>query len=73
MKHRAKADNFPEILGVASIGSRGQIVIPKEARAALGLNPGDNLITMVHSDKLIFIPKKELKKFVKHLTSHLNI
>jgi AbrB family looped-hinge helix DNA binding protein len=34
--------------GSVTVGERGQIVIPSEARAELGINPGDKLLVMRH-------------------------
>ncbi|HMS55168.1 MAG TPA: AbrB/MazE/SpoVT family DNA-binding domain-containing protein [Fimbriimonadaceae bacterium] len=34
--------------GSVTVGERGQIVIPAEARAELGINPGDKLLVMRH-------------------------
>ena len=34
--------------GTATVGERGQVVIPAEARAELGIQPGDKLIMMRH-------------------------
>jgi AbrB family looped-hinge helix DNA binding protein len=34
--------------GSATIGERGQVVIPAEARGELGLNPGDKVLIMRH-------------------------
>lgn len=34
--------------GAATVGERGQIVIPAEARASLNIRPGDKLIIMRH-------------------------
>ncbi|MBQ0125754.1 MAG: AbrB/MazE/SpoVT family DNA-binding domain-containing protein [Clostridiales bacterium] len=41
------------------IGEKGQFVIPKEARALFGINPGDTIILLAHKDRCITIPKKE--------------
>ena len=35
------------ILGAVKVGQKGQIVIPKEARALLGVQPGDSLVVLV--------------------------
>ena len=34
--------------GSATVGDRGQIVIPAEARHELGINPGDKVLIMRH-------------------------
>jgi AbrB family looped-hinge helix DNA binding protein len=34
--------------GSVTVGERGQIVIPAEARAELGVQPGDKLLVMQH-------------------------
>lgn len=36
------------IYGMVTVGERGQIVIPAEARRDLGIEPGDKLIVMRH-------------------------
>lgn len=36
------------IYGMVTVGERGQIVIPAEARRDLGIEPGDKLIIMRH-------------------------
>lgn len=34
--------------GMVTVGERGQIVIPAEARRELGIEPGDKLVVMRH-------------------------
>jgi AbrB family looped-hinge helix DNA binding protein len=34
--------------GTATVGQRGQIVIPAEAREELGISPGDKILIMRH-------------------------
>jgi len=34
--------------GAVTVGERGQIVIPAEARTELGIKPGDKLLIMKH-------------------------
>ncbi len=34
--------------GAATVGERGQVVIPAHARADLGIKPGDKLLIMKH-------------------------
>jgi AbrB family looped-hinge helix DNA binding protein len=35
-----------KIIGIARIGEKGQMVIPKEARELLGIGPGDRVLIM---------------------------
>lgn len=34
--------------GAATVGERGQVVIPADARKKLNINPGDKVLVMVH-------------------------
>lgn len=34
--------------GAATVGERGQVVIPAEARKKFGINPGDKVLVMSH-------------------------
>lgn len=42
----------------ATVGEKGQIVIPKQAREIFGINPGDTLILLGDERKGIAIPPK---------------
>lgn len=42
-----------------TVGSKGQIVIPKEARALFQINPGDTLLLLGDTDRGLAIPRKE--------------
>lgn len=35
-------------IGAATVGERGQVVIPAEARERLGIKPGDKLLVFCH-------------------------
>ena len=41
-----------------TVGAKGQIVIPKEARALFGIQPGDTLLLLGDEEKGIAIPPK---------------
>ncbi len=68
--------SYPRFFGKASLGTKGQIVIPAEARKAMGINPGDNLIIMSGppgQNKMIsIIPEEEFSKFLKFFEDHVN-
>ena len=42
----------------ATVGTKGQIVIPKEARDLFGIEPGDTLILLADVERGIAIPPK---------------
>ena len=42
--------------GTATVGERGQLVIPSEARTELGINPGDKLLVMKHPEIVQCLP-----------------
>ena len=45
----------------ATLSAKSQIVIPREARVALGVKPGDKLLIVVRGDHIIIMKKP--KKF----------
>lgn len=42
-----------------TVGTKGQFVIPKEAREVFGIKPGDTLLLLGDKEKGIAIPPKE--------------
>ena len=42
----------------ATVGEKGQIVIPKQAREIFGIRPGDTLLLLGDEDRGIAIPNK---------------
>ena len=42
-----------------TVGTKGQIVIPKEARALFGIEPGDAIILLADEKRGIAIPPKD--------------
>ncbi len=42
-----------------TVGTKGQIVIPKEARDVFGIAPGDTLLLLADEERGIAIPPKE--------------
>ena len=41
-----------------TVGQKGQIVIPKQAREVFNINPGDNLVVLGDEERGIAIPPK---------------
>ena len=51
--------------GVAKLGERGQIVVPKKARDVFQLGPGDSLIILGDEDRgLAIVPEKMMYAFL---------
>ena len=46
-------------VGIAKVGEKGQIVIPKEARDMFDINPGDSIIVLCDKSKGIALLKAE--------------
>ena len=42
-----------------TVGSKGQIVIPKEARVVFDIHPGDHLLILADAKQVMAIPPKE--------------
>ena len=52
----------------ATLSSNNQIVIPREARKALGLKPGDKLLVVLQGDDIIVLQKpKSYRKAISGL------
>lgn len=43
----------------ATLSSKNQIVVPREAREALGVRSGDKLIIVVQGDTVVILPRPE--------------
>jgi AbrB family looped-hinge helix DNA binding protein len=48
-----------------TLSSKYQIVIPREAREAMSLSAGDELLVLCKPDRVVIIPKP--KNFAKHM------
>ncbi len=59
-KHILGKKNTQRVFGTAKVGDRGQIVIPKEARAYFGIQPGDTLLILGKEDTGLIISRPEI-------------
>ena len=48
-----------KFIGVAKVGEKGQIVIPKEAREMFSITPGDSIIVLCDKEKGIALLKAD--------------
>ncbi|MBR4910816.1 MAG: AbrB/MazE/SpoVT family DNA-binding domain-containing protein [Clostridia bacterium] len=47
-------------VGIAKVGEKGQIVIPKEAREMFGIKPGDTVVVLCDATKGMALVKSEV-------------
>ena len=59
-KHVLGKGNSRRVFGTAKVGDRGQIVIPKEARALFNIQPGDTLLILGEENKGLIVSRPEL-------------
>jgi AbrB family looped-hinge helix DNA binding protein len=59
------------LYGTATVGTKGQIVIPIEARKKLEINPGDQLLILGNEDTRVIaiIKTEEISRFIKDISS----
>lgn len=55
-----------KLFGTATVGTKGQVVIPSDAREELGVNTGDRMyvIGSVESGAIILLNEDKLEKFI---------
>ncbi len=56
-----------KVYGTATVGERGQLVIPAELRKALRIKSGDQLMVFAKLDKKVInlMPEKEFSEFLE--------
>ena len=59
--------------GTATVGERGQIVIPKKARDIFNINPGDSVVILGDEERgLALAPEKMIRQFLDMVNAHRN-
>ena len=59
------------VCGTAVIGTRGQLVVPKEIRDRLKLRVGDRFLMMEHFGRVIMLPEKMMRTMMNEMTKFL--
>lgn len=71
-KHVLGKNRQQRVFGTARVGDRGQIVIPKEARALFGIEPGDTLLILGDAEAGLIISRPEvLHNLADELLNHM--
>ncbi len=62
-----------KLYGTATVGTKGQVVIPADAREELGIETGDKLYVVGATEKgwVGFIKEEQLRQMVEHITEGL--
>ncbi len=61
-----------KLMGITSLGERGQVVIPSEIRDEMGLKKGDKLLVFAKHSHFIGVVKfDEMSGFMKKMLSKL--
>lgn len=62
-----------KLYGTATVGTKGQVVIPADAREELGIAPGDRLYVVGSKEMqwVGFIKEEQLREMLNHLTNSL--
>lgn len=62
-----------QFYGTVTLGEKGQVVIPIEAREAMGIKKGDKLLVFgMGCDMLALSKLSELEQFATHLSGRLD-
>ncbi|HRK40500.1 MAG TPA: AbrB/MazE/SpoVT family DNA-binding domain-containing protein [Candidatus Saccharibacteria bacterium] len=58
------------LYGTATVGTKGQVVIPADARDDLGIAAGDRLYVVASKERkwIGFIKEEQLRELVEHIT-----
>ena len=61
-----------KLYGTATVGTKGQVVIPADAREALNIEPGDRLYVVgsTQAKWVGFLKEEQLRAMVDHMTSN---
>ena len=59
-----------KLYGTATVGTKGQIVIPADAREEFGIAPGERLYVVGVSEKkvMVLIKEEQMNQFVEQAT-----
>jgi len=67
-------EKVPKFYGSATVGERGQVVIPAQARTDLNVTPGSKLLVFggPHGHGLMIVKPEDMTEFVTKAMSYLS-
>lgn len=65
--------NDKKLYGAATVGTKGQVVIPADARQELGIDTGDRLYVVGSPERkwVGFIKEEELRELITQITDNI--
>lgn len=62
-----------KLYGTATVGSKGQVVIPADAREELNIEPGDRLYVLgsMHGSGLVLLKEDMLEHLVEQMSAQI--
>lgn len=62
-----------QLVGTATLGPKGQVVIPAEVREKMGITAGDKLIALYVEDKqaVAFVTEAQVQSIVNKFDEHI--
>ena len=73
-KETRAIDCWVKMHGSVTVGTKGQIVIPKDVRDILGIGEWDTLMSMTKYGKFVgFIKAEDMEDFIELLRSECNL
>lgn len=62
-----------QLYGTATVGTKGQVVIPSDAREELDIKPGDRLYVVGSPTKKFvgFIKEEQFRQLLEHITDNV--
>lgn len=62
-----------KLYGTATVGTKGQVVIPADAREELNIQPGDRLYVIGSTEKQFvgLLKEEQLRQHIAHLTDSI--
>ena len=65
--------NGEQFYGATTVGEKGQVVIPSEARKAMGIKKGEKLLVFgIGCDMVAFSKLSKVEQFASHLSGRLD-